>query len=167
MTVLADTAAEPNRLTSAQRVLSILGVFDTENLALSLSEISRRTGLTLSTGHDVIYVESLRGRDTVPVPSRLGGRWPMHATGTGLVLLANSSQEFQEEVLASKLRRYTANTLTDPDGLRHFLAEVRKSGVAIVEGQLTHDVMAEPPTGSASVTVATPSSVPPEAGLPL
>lgn len=208
MTVLADTAQAPNRLTSAQRVLSILGVFDTENLALSLSEISRRTGLTLSTthrlvnelrcwgalsrhsdgkysiglrilelgtlapqggqlreialpflhdlqhathanihlgvpdGHDVIYVESLRARDTVPVPSRLGGRWPMHATGTGLVLLAYSSQEFQEEVLASKLRRYTANTLTEPDALRHFLAEVRKSGVAIVEGQLTHDVMA-------------------------
>ncbi|WP_062432502.1 IclR family transcriptional regulator [Herbidospora daliensis] len=195
-------------LTSAQRVLAILGVFDTENLALSLSEISRRTGFTLSTthrlvnelrcwgalsrhadgkytiglrilelgtlapqggqlretalpflhdlqhathanihlgvpeGHDVIYVESLRARDTVPVPSRLGGRWPMHATGTGLVLLAHSSQEFQEEVLASELCAYTVNTLTDPDALRHFLAEVRKSGVAIVESQLTYDVMA-------------------------
>ncbi|WP_455432453.1 IclR family transcriptional regulator [Thermocatellispora tengchongensis] len=93
-------------------------------------------------GHDVIYVESLRARDTVPVPSRLGGRWPMHATGTGLVLLAHSAQEFQEEVLASKLRRYTANTLTDPDALRHFLAGVRKSGVAIVEGQLTLGAMA-------------------------
>jgi len=208
MTVLADRSQEPVRLTSAQRVLSILGVFDTENVALTLSEISRRTGLTLSTthrlvnelrcwgalsrhsdgkysiglrilelgtlapqggqlreialpylhdlqhathanvhlavpdGHDVIYVESLRARDTVPVPSRLGGRWPMHATGTGLVLLAYSPQEFQEEVLASDLRKYTEKTLTDPDELRHFLAEVRKSGVAIVENQLTYDVMA-------------------------
>ncbi|WP_220448950.1 IclR family transcriptional regulator [Nonomuraea mesophila] len=208
MTVLADKSLEPHRLTSAQRVLSILGVFDTENLALSLSDISRRTGLTLSTthrllnelrrwgalsrhsdgkysiglrilelgtlapqggqlreialpylhdlqhatrgnihlgvpeGHDVIYVESLRARDTVRVPSRLGGRWPMHATGTGLVLLAHSSQKFQEEVLASKLRRYTDHTLTDPDALRHFLAEVRKSGVAIVQSQLTYDAMA-------------------------
>ncbi|SEF93857.1 DNA-binding transcriptional regulator, IclR family [Nonomuraea solani] len=200
--------AEPHRLTSAQRVLSILGVFDTENLALSLSEISRRTGLSLSTthrllnelrrwgaltrhddgrytiglrilelgtlapeggqlreialphlhdlqhatranihlgvpeGHDVIYVESLRARDTVPVPSRLGGRWPMHATGTGLVLLAHSSQEFQEEVLASELRGYTVHTMTEPGPLRRFLAEVRRSGVAIVESQLTYDVMA-------------------------
>ncbi|MEV4799727.1 IclR family transcriptional regulator [Nonomuraea sp. NPDC049421] len=199
---------ESHRLTSAQRVLSILGVFDAENLALSLSEISRRAGLTLSTthrllnelrcwgalirhgdgkysigvrilelgtlapqggqlreialpylhdlqhavranihlgvpdGHDVIYVESLRARDTVPVPSRQGGRWPLHATGTGLVLLAHSSQEFQEEVLASELRGYTANTLTDPDELRRFLAEVRRSGVAVVESQLTYGVMA-------------------------
>ncbi|GIH23985.1 IclR family transcriptional regulator [Acrocarpospora phusangensis] len=208
MAVPTGDSLESPRLTSAQRVLSILGVFDTENLSLSLSEISRRTGLTLSTthrlvnelrcwgalsrsgdgkysiglrilelgtltpqggqlreialpylhdlqhatranihlgvpqGHDIVYIESLRARDTVPVPSRLGGRWPMHATGTGLVLLAHSSQEFQEEVLASKLRRYTENTLTDPDALRHFLAEVRKAGVAVVESQLTRDVMA-------------------------
>ncbi|MFC4530177.1 IclR family transcriptional regulator [Sphaerisporangium dianthi] len=208
MTVLADKSAESRRLTSAQRVLSILGVFDAENLTLSLSQISRRTGLTLSTthrlvnelrcwgalsrhsdskysiglrilelgtlapdggqlreialpllhdlqhatranihlgvpdGHDVVYVESLRARDTVPVRSRLGGRWPMHATGTGLVLLAHSSQEFQEEVLASDLCRYTANTLTEPDALRPFLAEVRRSGVAVAESQLTPGVMA-------------------------
>jgi DNA-binding IclR family transcriptional regulator len=203
----ADQYARPRRLTAAQRVLSILGVFDIENSALSLSEISRRTGLTLSTthrlvnelrewgalsrdadgrysiglrilelgttsqglrlrevalpyledlqhavranihlavadGHDVIYIESLRCRDGVPVPSRLGGRWPMHATGTGLVLLANASQEFQAEVLSSKLRRFTEFTPTDPDALRHRLAEIRRSGVAIIENQLTYDARA-------------------------
>ncbi|HEU5158211.1 MAG TPA: IclR family transcriptional regulator [Streptosporangiaceae bacterium] len=203
----AGDCPRPKRLTAAQRVLSILGVFDIENAALSLSEISRRTGLTLSTthrlvnelrewgalsrdadgrysigmrilelgttsqglrlrevalpyledlqhavranihlavadGHDVIYIESLRCRDGVPVPSRLGGRWPMHATGTGLVLLANAAQEFQEEVLSSKLRRFTEFTPTDPDALRHRLAEIRRSGVAIIENQLTYDARA-------------------------
>ena len=208
MTVLADRSAESHRLTSAQRVLSILGAFDAENLALSLSEISRRSGLTLSTthrllnelccwgaltrhsdgtygiglrilelgtlapqggrlreialpylhdlqhalranihlgvpdGHAVIHVESLRARDTVPVPSRQGGRWPLHATGTGLVLLAYAPQEFQDEVLARELRGYTAKTLTDPDELRRFLAEVRRTGVAVVESQLTYGVTA-------------------------
>ncbi|WP_084464521.1 IclR family transcriptional regulator [Microtetraspora fusca] len=208
MTVLAATSSEPTRLTSAQRVLSILGVFSSEHMALSLSEISRRTGLTLTTthrlvnelrawgalrresdgrytiglrilelgtlapqglqlrevalpflddlrhathanihlavadGHDVIYIESLRARHGVPVLSRLGGRWPMHATGTGLVLLAYSPQEFQEEVLRSKLRQFTAQTVTCPDALRVRLAEVRKSGVAITENQLTQDALA-------------------------
>jgi DNA-binding IclR family transcriptional regulator len=76
------------------------------------------------------------------VPSRLGGRWPMHATGTGLVLLANAPQEFQEEVLSSKLRRFTEFTPTDPDALRYRLAEIRRSGVAIIENQLTYDARA-------------------------
>jgi DNA-binding IclR family transcriptional regulator len=207
MTVQAADPPQPKRLTAAQRVLSILGVFDIENSALSLSEISRRTGLPLSTthrlvnelrewgalsrdahgrysiglrilelgttseglrlrevalpfledlqhvvranihlavadGHDVIYIESLRCMDGVPVPSRLGGRWPMHATGTGLVLLANASQEFQEEVLSSKLRRFTEYTPTDPDALRYRLAEIRRSGIAIIEKQLTYDARA-------------------------
>jgi DNA-binding IclR family transcriptional regulator len=207
MTVQATDSPRPKRLTAAQRVLSILGVFDIDNAALSLSEISRRTGLTLSTthrlvnelrdwgalsrdadgrysiglkilelgttsqglqlrevavpfledlqhavranihlavadGHDVIYIESLRSLDGVPVPSRLGGRWPMHATGTGLVLLANAPQEFQEEVLSSKLRRFTEFTPTDPDALRYRLAEIRRSGVAIIENQLTYDARA-------------------------
>ncbi|MGP4025903.1 IclR family transcriptional regulator [Actinomadura sp. 3N407] len=208
MTVLAANSAKPDRLTAAQRVLRILGVFDIENAALSLSDISRRTGLTLSTthrlvnelrtwgalcrdddgrysiglrilelgtlasegmqlreialpflddlqhavranihlavadGHDVIYIESLLARDGVPVPSRLGGRWPMHATGTGLVLLAFSSQDFQEEVLSSELRRFTEYTPTEPGALRHKLAEIRRSNVAIIANQLTYDARA-------------------------
>lgn len=205
MTTVATNSPEPARLTSAQRVLSILGVFDPDNTLLSLSEISRRTGLTLSTthrlvnelrawgaltrdadgrysiglrilelgalaprglqlrelalpflddlhhatranvhlgvvdGHDVIYIETLRAWDGVPVLTRLGGRWPLHATGTGIVLLAFSPQEFQEEVLASKLRRFTRKTITDPEVLRHRLAEIRKAGVAITENQVTDE----------------------------
>jgi DNA-binding IclR family transcriptional regulator len=238
MNVQAASPAEPNRLTAAQRVLSILGVFDIDNAALSLSEISRRTGLTLSTthrlvnelrvwgaldrdgdgrysiglrilelgttsqglrlrevalpfledlqhavranihlavadGHDVIYIESLRAREGVPVPSRLGGRWPMHATGTGLVLLAFAPQEFQEEVLSSKLRRFTEYTPIDPDGLRHRLAEIRRSGVAIIENQLTYDAraIAVPIRGPrdrviAAVGLTTPTDAPPHALVP-
>lgn len=238
MTALADNPAEPNRLTAAQRVLSILGVFDIDNATLSLSEISRRTGLTLSTthrlvgelrvwgaldrdadgrysiglrilelgttsqglrlrevalpfledlqhavranihlavadGHDVIYIESLRAREGVPVPSRLGGRWPMHATGTGLVLLAFAPQEFQEEVLSSKLRRFTEYTPTEPDALRHRLAEIRRSGVAIIENQLTYDAraVAVPIRGPrdrvvAAVGLTTRTDTPPHALIP-
>ncbi|MFD0851326.1 helix-turn-helix domain-containing protein, partial [Actinomadura adrarensis] len=52
--VQAANPAGANRITAAQRVLSILAVFDIENAALSLSEISRRTGLTLSTTHRLV-----------------------------------------------------------------------------------------------------------------
>ena len=194
--------------TAASRTLAVLGAFGPEHSSLSLSEISRRTGLSLTTthrlvgelrdwgalergadgrygiglrilelgalaphglplrelalpflddlhhatranvhlavrdGHDVLYVESLRARGAVHVLSRLGGRWPLHATGTGQVLFAYASPEIQEEVVASPLRRFTANTITDVEQLRRTLAEVRRTGVAIAENQLTAEALA-------------------------
>jgi len=102
--------------------------------------------LAVRDGHDVVYVEALRARGAVQVLSRLGGRWPLHATGTGQVLLAFATPEIQKEVLSSPLRRYTANTITDVAQLRRVLAEVRRTGVAIAENQL-------PPAGALAVAV--------------
>lgn len=194
--------------TAASRTLAVLAAFGPEHPSLSLSEISRRTGLSLTTthrlagelrewgalergadgryviglrllelgalapqglplrelalpflddlhhttranvhlavrdGHDVVYVESLRARGAVHVLSRLGGRWPLHATGTGQVLLAYASADVQQEIVASPLRRFTTNTITDVEQLRRTLAEVRRTGVAIAENQLTAEALA-------------------------
>jgi len=211
----AEAGRRPDDLhpsTAAGRALAVLAAFGPEHSLLSLSEISRRTGLSLTTthrlvgelrewgalergadgrygiglrllelgalaphglqlreialpflddlhhatranvhlavrdGHDVVYVEALRARGAVQVLSRLGGRWPLHATGTGQVLLAFATPEIQKEVLGSPLRRYTANTITDVAQLRRVLAEVRRTGVAIAENQL-------PPAGALAVAV--------------
>jgi DNA-binding IclR family transcriptional regulator len=210
VSVIVGNEIEPGavRPTAGGRMLSVLDAFDADHILLSLTEISRRAGLNLSTahrlvgelrqwgaldrtrdgrysvglrilelgslapqglhlrdvalphlgdlqhaihanvhlavrdGHDVVYVESLQARDGARVLSRLGGRWPMHATGTGQVLLAFAPPEFREEVLSSKLRRFTPQTLSDPDDLRKALAEVRQTGVAIAEDQLTTDAVA-------------------------
>jgi DNA-binding IclR family transcriptional regulator len=98
--------------------------------------------LAVRDGHDVVYVEALRARGAVQVLSRLGGRWPLHATGTGQVLLASATPDIQREVVASPLRRFTANTITDVEKLRRTLAEVRRTGVAIAENQLTAEALA-------------------------
>jgi DNA-binding IclR family transcriptional regulator len=198
----------PRPRTAAGRVLDILSAFGPSHEYLTLSEISRRSGLSLTTTHrlvgelrrwgglvrdahgryaiglrllelgalaphglqlrelalpylddlhlvtrgnihlavrdgsDVVYVESLRGRDAVHVLSRLGGRWPVHATGTGRVLLAFADPAVQEEVLALPLRRFTRQTVTDVAELRRILSEVRRTGVAIAENQLTPDALA-------------------------
>ncbi|MGY1842707.1 IclR family transcriptional regulator [Modestobacter sp. SYSU DS0875] len=205
-------AAPASPATAAGRTLAVLAAFGPEHASLSLSDISRRTGLSLTTthrlvgelrqwgalergpdgryaiglrllelgalaphglqlrelalpflddlhhatranihlavrdGHDVVYVEALRARGAIRVLSRLGGRWPLHATGTGQVLLAYADPEVQREVLASPLRRYTANTITDVDKLRRVLAEVRRTGVAIAENHL-------PPAGALALAV--------------
>ncbi|WP_027942756.1 IclR family transcriptional regulator [Amycolatopsis taiwanensis] len=196
------------RHTSAQapsvvdRVLDVLGAFTPERSALSLSELSRRTRLPLSTTHrivgelarrgalerqedgryrvglwlweiaslsprgvglrenampfledlyeathenvqlavldapDVVYVELISGRNAVNVISRVGGRLAAHATGVGLVLLANAPVDVQEHVLSQPLKAYTPKTVTSPQQLRRVLADVRRDGFVISDRQI-------------------------------
>ena len=49
---------------------------------------------------EVVYVERIAGRSAVGVRTQVGARWPLHATGVGLVLLAHSPAGFQDGYLA-------------------------------------------------------------------
>jgi DNA-binding IclR family transcriptional regulator len=88
-------------------------------------------------GTEVVYIEAIRARYRNPVNSHVGDRWPMHATGTGLVLLAHADRALQEQVLRSPLTRFSPMTVVDPEELRRRLASVRRTGVAVARGQIT------------------------------
>jgi DNA-binding IclR family transcriptional regulator len=92
--------------------------------------------LAVLDGSEVVYLERLSGRGAVNVITRVGGRLPLHATGVGLVLLAFAAPELQEQILAAPLKRYTPKTMCTPDELRRALAEVRRTGVAVSDGQI-------------------------------
>ena len=92
-------------------------------------------------GHDVVYIERIAGRRAVGVLTRVGGRFPLHASGIGLVLLAHAPESVQREVLEGPLRRFTDHTITDPARLRRVLAEVRRDGVAVSDRQVTDDAL--------------------------
>jgi len=88
-------------------------------------------------GVEVVYVETIRAWATHPTNGRMGDRWPMHATGTGLVLLAFADHELQERVLQGPLERFTPLTVTDPSQLLRELAQVRQVGYAVARGRIT------------------------------
>lgn len=92
--------------------------------------------LAVLDGLEVIYLERLSGRDAVHVFTRVGGRFPAHATGVGLALLAHADPELQERAIAGPLRRFTSKTICSGHQLRRVLAEVRRTGVAISDGQV-------------------------------
>jgi DNA-binding IclR family transcriptional regulator len=92
-------------------------------------------------GHDVVYIERIAGRHAVGVLTRVGGRFPLHASGIGLVLLAHAPESVQREVLEAPLQRYTDFTITDPTRLGRVLAQVRRDGVAVSDRQVTEDAM--------------------------
>ncbi|MFC8343533.1 IclR family transcriptional regulator [Streptomyces sp. NPDC057280] len=216
--------------TAPDRLLSVLGAFDHQHPALSLTDISRRAGLSLTTAHrlvgaltewgalerdesgvyhvglrlwevaalaprglglrqtalpyledlyeathenvqlavrdggDVVYIEWLSGRSSVGVHIRVGARWPLHATGVGLALLAHDTPESQERYCAGPLASFTPYTITDPARLRRVLAETRRTGVAVSDRQVTDDALsvAAPVRGTGGAVVAAVSIVVPQ-----
>jgi DNA-binding IclR family transcriptional regulator len=108
--------------------------------------------LAVREGIEVVFVERISGRHAVPVLTRVGGRFPMSATGVGLVLLAFAPSEVQERALAQSMERFTSMTVTDPVKLRRILAEVRRTGLAVSDRQVTLDALsvAAPVTGTST-----------------
>ncbi|MEU8887524.1 IclR family transcriptional regulator [Streptomyces sp. NPDC048442] len=219
-------------MTAPDRLLAVLASFDHAHPALTLTGISHRAGLTLTTAHrlvgvltdwgalerdgtgtyhiglrlwetaalaprglglrqvampyledlyeathenvqfavrdgtEVVYIEWLSGRSAVGVRTRVGARWPLHATGVGLALLAHGDRALQETYTTRPLVSFTPHTLIDPAQLRRVLAEVRRAGCAVSSRQITEDALsvAAPVRGPGGPVVAAVSVVVPERG---
>jgi DNA-binding IclR family transcriptional regulator len=117
--------------------------------------------LAVREGLELVFVERLAGRGAVPVLTRVGGRFALHATGVGLVLLAFAPVDVQEQVLGGLLERWTPKTITNPGQLRRVLADVRSNGFAVSDRQVTMDSLsvAAPIRGAADEVVAALSLV--------
>jgi len=112
--------------------------------------------LAIRDGDESVYVESLRtGNGTVRM-NRIGGRLPLHATATGWVLLAHADEAVQERVLAAPMAVFTPETVTDPEVLRHELAEIRRVGSCVTRSQMRMETggIAAPVTGRGGEIVA-------------
>jgi DNA-binding IclR family transcriptional regulator len=112
-------------------------------------------------GHEVVYVDTMRSRVSAQISSRVGDRWPLHVSGTGLVLLAYADPAVQDEVLHAPLVRYTPKTVVDPHELRRILAEIRRTGVVIAYEQITMNAVAvaAPVRGARNDVIAAISAV--------
>jgi DNA-binding IclR family transcriptional regulator len=114
--------------------------------ALGLREIARpwlgavhervrqHAQLGVRSGGDVLFIERMSARDAVLNATLIGGRIPLHASSSGLVLLAHAPDAVREEVLGSRLRRYTEHTPCTEPVLRGLLRRVRADGFAVAEG---------------------------------
>lgn len=198
---MAGNTGSPGK-TVTSRVLALLGAFDQEHRAMSLSMLAERSGLTLTTTHrlaselvaggvlyrhpsgafsvgrrlwdlgllapveldlrrvavpflsdvhaatratvhlavrdgdEVLYLERISGRTSVPVVSTIGSTLPLHCTGVGKVLLAHAPSELQRRVLDS-LQRMTVHTIVQPGVLRAQLGRIREEGLATTQEEMT------------------------------
>jgi len=185
-----------------ERLVRVLATFDAEHTEQSPSDISRRSGLPVSTGHrlvsdlidsgllertengrarvgmrlwelatrgslalglrqaalpamervqtvvrqhtqlgvidrdQVLFLERLSHPDAGANITRIAGRLPLHASSSGLVLLAAAPPRVLERVLAQPLAQVAPETITDAGELRRRLAAVRRLGFAIAPGSV-------------------------------
>ena len=106
-------------------------------------------------GTQVAYIE--RRCDHRPVTTFAHApRLPAHATALGKALLAFSSAELLNCLIAEGLTGYTPRTLTDPEELRRSLAVTRLTRVAVSRGEFEQSVsaVAVPVFGAGGIAAA-------------
>lgn len=85
--------------------------------------------LAVRDGDEVLYLERMMGRASVPIVSSVGSRLPMHCTGVGKVLLAHAPQDVRARVFA-RLARITPYTIVSQPVLVAQLERIKRDGVA-------------------------------------
>ena len=114
-------------------------------------------------GDDVIFIERLSAPGAVVNVTRIAGRLPIHASSSGLVLLAHAPVSMQERIAGGDLVRFTDQTIGDAASLRATLAEIRHKGYALCAGYIHRDAtgIAVPIRDSADKVIGALSAIVP------
>ena len=107
------------------------------HLGQLVDEIGETANLAMLDGDLVAYVAQVPGRHSMRMFTEVGRRVQPHCTAVGKALLGatRSDQEVRALLGRTGLPRHTPHTVVDPDELLEQLAEVRKQGYALDEGE--------------------------------
>lgn len=95
--------------------------------------LSIGTCLVIDQNNECVYLDCIDNPNS-PTLQRIGKQAPLHATGSGKVLLSKYSEFQLKDYIATKgLQKYTEYTITDPEELQKELEKVRRQGFAMDE----------------------------------
>ena len=126
----------------------------------SIQDLFEQTHETVHLGvmddMEVLYFFKIVGHHAFPLPTRAGGRWPLHSSALGKAMLAFAPAATQQAALAAELIPLTPYTITQPQRLRSQLEAARDTGVAyeFEEAVLGNACVAAPIFGPAGQAVA-------------
>ena len=100
------------------------------------ARIREHTQLAVLEQDEALFLERLSHPDAGANITRIAGRLPLHASSSGLVLLAHAPSALRERVLTGPLRALAPETVTDAARLRRLLTEVRRTGVVVAPGSI-------------------------------
>lgn len=133
------------------------------------SLVGHHTALGILDQQDVLYIERIGSNTSTINITRVAGRLPIHATSSGLLLVAFGSLEQQNTFLARRHPRLTDTTVIDPDELRRLLAEIRRTGYCVQLGTIVPESagVAVPVFNAQGSAIAALSVVIPREGGPV
>ncbi len=100
------------------------------------ASVREHTQLAILEQDEALFLERLSSPGSGSNITRVAGRLPLHASSSGLVLLAHADAATQERILAGRLTARTSATIVDPASLRRKLAEIRALGHAVAPGSI-------------------------------
>lgn len=102
-----------------------------------LEALAEQTGETASlevrAGREVLVVDEVMGEYLMSGVQTIGSRWPLHATSTGLAILAFMPQAEREGLVQPPLAAVTPHTITDPLQLCQELEVICRRGYAVAD----------------------------------
>jgi DNA-binding IclR family transcriptional regulator len=105
-----------------------------------LERLAEATGETASleilSGGEMLVIDEIAGSYLMSGVPDLGSRWPLHASSTGLAVLAFLAEEPARALLPASLRPVTDKTVTARAGLWRELAAIRQCGYSVADETL-------------------------------
>jgi IclR family pca regulon transcriptional regulator len=102
-----------------------------------VDEIQESCSASVLNQEDIVYVVRIPTSRIMAVSLTIGTKLPAYCTSMGRVLLAGLDEAALKDFLPrAKLKPRTAHTVTDKAELRRIIAEVRRSGYALVDEEL-------------------------------
>jgi DNA-binding IclR family transcriptional regulator len=98
--------------------------------------------LMVPNGDEGVTVDVIESFHPLKIPGHLGGRFPLHATAGGKVLLAWRPQSDIDRLLKQPLGAHTTKTITAIPKLIKELESTRRLGYGVSRGEWLEDVYA-------------------------
>jgi DNA-binding IclR family transcriptional regulator len=110
-----------------------------------LDELTRTTGesahFSVSMGDAVVVLARTGGQGAFQLTDRVGVVRPAHCTALGKIMLAAlAPDQFERYLQHAELKAHTAKSITSAERLAREIAEVRRSGLAIDDGEFDAEV---------------------------
>ncbi len=100
------------------------------------ARVREHTQLAVLEQDSALFLERLSHPDAGANITRIAGRLPLHASSSGLVLLAYAPPDFRDRVLAGALPSLAPETVTDAAALRRILGGIRSAGFVVAPGSV-------------------------------
>ncbi len=127
----------PRLIRLGEMTSKMLGTWARPYLAAVVEQLGESVNLAMLDGDEVVYVGQVQGsRNSMRMFTEVGRRTLPHATAVGKAMLTQEPDaEVRELLKRTGMPRHTEHTLTTPDAFVAAVAEARRLGYALDDGE--------------------------------